>query len=549
MPVVQASYSRLSEMAGAPADKIRRRLPHLGLDIEHEDGDIVHVEYSPNRPDYSTEYGISLGLQGILGIQTGIIPLIVKPPRWRMTADESVRNVRRAVTGILATGGNLDDHTIKQIISMQEDIHQGLGRGRRRVAIGLHDADKLEPPISYHTVGEDHRFVPLGGTEEMAVRDILLHTEQGRQYGGLIEGDRYPVIAGKSGAVASMPPVINSDVTVLTKDTSNLFVDVTGHRIRDVENALAVICITLQAAGFSLEGVAISGAGNRTPRLNMRRMPVDIDMMNQTLGLQMDVYEVAECIKKSRLGVQMRGEQLWCTIPPYRFDIFGPMDLVEEAALGYGIDRMEPVVPAGRRPGKPHPTTMHADLADRIMTGLGYTQTASPGLASGESAARAGMKYHIRVANPKSKAHSALRTSLLPGLLEILSRNIHEPYPHRLYETGWVFGKDVGASESLHLACITAHKDASYSEIRSVLHAALYRGANIANMSTPPYDAAPYSKGRAAAVMVGNTSIGSIGEIDPDILQSFKLRKDTRVAAFEIDIGLIFGNSIRQAAP
>ena len=547
MPVVQTSYSRLSEISGAPADVIRQRLPHLGLDIEHEDGDTVHVEYSPNRPDYATEYGIALGMQGILDIQTGIIPLKVGSSRWTITADESVRNVRRAVTGILATSGTLNDHIIKQIISMQEDIHQGLGRGRRRVAIGLHDADRLKPPISYHTIDENHRFVPLGGTEEMPVRDILRHTEQGRLYGGLLEGDRYPVIADKSGAVASMPPVINSDITTLTKDTSNLFVDVTGHRIRDVENALAVICITLQAAGFNLEGVNISGAGNRTPPLNTREMAVDLDMVNRTLGLQMTAAEAAECIEKSRLRAVPQGDQIRCIIPPYRFDIFGPMDLVEEAALGYGIDRMEPVVPAGRRPGKPHPTTTRAALFDRVMTGLGYTQVASPGLASEEAALQAGMRYHIRVANPKSKAHSALRTSLMPGLLEILGRNIHEPYPHKLYETGWVFGAD--ASESLHMACIVAHKDASYSEIRSVLHAALYRGANIANMSTPPHDAAPYAKGRAAAVMVGNTSVGSIGEIDPDRLQSFKLRHDTRAAAFEIDIGLIFGNSIRQAAP
>ena len=547
MPVVQASYNRLAVMTGAPADAIRKKLPHLGLDIEHEDGDIVHVEYSPNRPDYSTEYGMVLGLQGILNIRTGIVPLTVKPSRWRMTVDESVCSVRGAVTGILATGGTLDDHTIKQIISMQEDIHQGLGRGRKRVAIGLHDADKLEPPISYHTVDENHRFVPLNSTKEMAVRDILLYTEQGGQYGGLIEGDRYPVIADKSGAVASMPPVINSDVTVLTNDTSNLFVDVTGHRIRDVENALAVICVTLQAAGFGLEGVAILGAGNRTPPLNTREMVVDLDMVNRTLGLHMTEQEAAECIERSRLGAVPQGDQIRCTIPPYRFDVFGPMDLVEEAALGYGIDRMEPSMPACRRPGKPHPTTILAALADRIMTGLGYTQVASPGLGSEESAARAGMKYDIRVANPKSKAHSALRASLLPGLLEILGRNIHKSYPHRLYETGWVFG--AGASETLRLACITAHKDASYSEARSILYAALRRGAGISDMSTPPRDAPPYAKGRAAAVMVGNTSIGSIGEIDPHILQSFKLRKNTRAAAFELDIGLIFGNSIRQDAP
>lgn len=545
MPVVSLSYDRLSRMSGVQPDTIRDRLPHLGLDIEYEEGDEVRVEYSPNRPDYSTEYGIAVGLQGLAGVRTGVVHMRVEPSSWSIRADDSVRDVRQAVTGVLATGGILDGHAIRQIISMQEDIHQGLGRGRRRVAIGFHDADTLKPPISYATVDGDHRFVPLEGSRPMAIRDILKDTEQGRRYGGLVQGP-YPVIMDSRGMVASMPPVINSAHTVVTEGTSNLFVDVTGHSVTDVENALAVICLTLQAAGFALCTVEVYGAGNRTPPLSVRDMSVDLNLINGTLGLDMGMEEAVACLGRSRLGASPDGGVIRCAIPPYRFDILGVMDLVEEAALGYGIDRMEPAAPRGRPPGRLHPVTIHMSMLDRIMTGLGYTQVAGASLIGGDVTSRAGMDGGILVANPKSGAHTSLRTSLLPGLLECLGRNIHEPYPHRLYETGWVFSRD-GRTESARLAVVAAHGDASYSEIKSILYAVLRRGLGVRQLATPPLRAAPFDEGRTAAVMAGDVQVGTVGEIDPGVLQAFRLR--TGAAAFELDIELIFGIRSGNGAP
>ena len=541
MPVVELSYQGLSGMTGAHIDTIRERLPHLGLDIEHEDGDAVRVEYSPNRPDYSTEYGIGLGLQGILGRETGIIPLRVAPPKWSIRADDSVAGVRGAVTGVRATGGTLDGHSLRQIISMQEDIHQGLGRGRRRVAIGIHDAGRMKPPISYTTVDGEHAFTPLEHNREMSILDIMRETKQGVRYGGLVSGERYPVIMDGTGRVASMPPVINSAHTAITEGTRDMFVDITGHRTIDVERALAVVCITLQAAGFALECVGVSGAGNRTPPLDERGMSVGLDMINGTLGLAMTAGEATACMGRSRLGAHPDGDMIRCVIPPYRFDIMGPMDLVEEAALGYGIDRMEPVPPPGRPPGRAHHTTVQLAALDRIMTGLGYTQAASPVLAGEGAMAMAGMGGGMRVANPKSGAHTMLRTSLLPGLLDILGRNVHEPYPHRLYETGRVFERHGTAAESLRLGCVTAHKDASYSEIKSTIHAMLRRGLGLEGVSTPPASGPAYQPGRTAAIWAGGRRVGILGEVSGDILRVFRLREHTRVAAFEMDVELIFG--------
>ena len=74
MPVIQLSLTRLGAFCKWKASeaKIVETLPYLGLDIEDQSGDMVSVEYSPNRPDFSSEAGIARSLAGLLGIVTGL---------------------------------------------------------------------------------------------------------------------------------------------------------------------------------------------------------------------------------------------------------------------------------------------------------------------------------------------------------------------------------------------------------------------------------------------------------------------------------------------
>lgn len=537
MPVVEASYNRLAALSGAAPEDIRNMLPFLGLDIESEDGDAVRVEYSPNRPDYSTEWGMALGLQGLLDIQTGLYDIRMKESDLRLYADDSVRRVRPGVTSIAARNGSLDDHAIKQIISMQEDLHSGLGRRRRKLAIGFHDMDTLQFPLRYTAVSPDIRFVPLGGTEPMSARRILADTEQGRSYGHLLADGPVPVIQDAQDTIASMPPIINSNATVVTGDTKNLVVDITGHNRWDVENALAVTALTLQAAGYDLEKVHVSGAGNRTPPLENTEMYVDHNMINRTLGLMMTQEEAARCIRRSRLEAQIQEEQIRCTIPSYRFDIMGEMDIVEEAALGYGIFNMDPEPPPIKSPGRPNSQALHMACLDKTMIGLGCTQALNSSLIGRKTSGMCDSDDSIAVANPKSQNHVILRQDLLPGLMMCLSANVHEPYPHRLYETGTVFFKDGNDTihEKVRLGVVMAHRSASFSEAKSALQSLLHALGH-KDVRTPPHDTLPFRAGHSAAVYSKEANIGMIGEISEEVCAAFRVRKDIKVVAFEIDV-------------
>ena len=133
MPVVTLYFNRLQKILErkVPISKIVSTLPLLGLDIEEETKDHVNVEYSPNRPDFSTDYGIANGLQGLLGLKLGMTKLKIKKGKDAIKADSSITKVRPYITAIEARNGILDDETIRQFISMQEDLHNGIGRRRK----------------------------------------------------------------------------------------------------------------------------------------------------------------------------------------------------------------------------------------------------------------------------------------------------------------------------------------------------------------------------------------------------------------------------------
>ena len=62
---------------------------------------------------------------------------------------------------------------------------------------------------------------------------------------------------------------------------------------------------------------------------------------------------------------------------------------------------------------------------------------------------------------------------MLPSLLENLSKNIHESYPQKLFETGVVFSKGKPIDESINFAAVIAYKDTNYSEIKAIMQSFL----------------------------------------------------------------------------
>ena len=438
MPVIELSYSRLQKLIGKVSKKqISDSLPFLGLDIESEDKDLVRIEYSPNRPDYSTDIGIAIGLQGLLGIKTGLLKLTVKSSKnYTITVKPTVSKIRPFVTGIIAKNGKIDDKTIKQLMTMQEDLHFGIGRKRKKSSIGIHDLDKISFPLTYTTANKNHKFIPLNSEKELLISEIISDTETGKDYGHLLgQFSKVPIIIDSNKNTVSFPPIINAGITTVTTKTKNLFVEVTGINKEDAEDMLSVVATILQSAGFTLEIVQISGAKNSSPKLEERKISVDSSLINQTLGLDLSTPKIISSLKKSRLNAISKGKKIECTIPAYRFDIFGPMDLVEEVALGYGIQNFEPTVSPSQTIGQTNPISLHLKSLNQTMIGLGFLEALNSSLSSKRvlyDMVNRDSNDIISVLDSKSQEHTILRDSILPGLIENLSRNTLEFYPRMI---------------------------------------------------------------------------------------------------------------------
>ena len=539
MPVIELSYSRLQKLIGKVSKKqISDSLPFLGLDIESEDKDLVRIEYSPNRPDYSTDFGISLGLQGLLGIKTGAIKLNIKTSKkYLISVKPEVSKIRPFVTGIIAKNGKIDDKTIKQFMTMQEDLHFGIGRKRKKSSIGIHDLDKISFPLVYTTTNRNHKFTPLNSKNTQSISEIIQDTDVGKDYGPILgNSSKVPIILDSNQQTVSFPPIINAAITTVTTKTKNLFVEVTGINKDDSEDMLSVVATILQKAGFTLETVQISGAKNSTPKLVQKKISVSPMLINQMLGLNLNTSKIISSLKKSRLDASVKGKNIICTIPAYRFDIFGPMDLVEETALGYGIQNLEPILSASQTLGQLNPISSQLKSLSQTMIGLGYLEALNSSLTSKRvlyDMTNRNTSKMISVLDSKSLEHTILRDIILPGLLENLSKNIHESYPQKMFETGTIFSIGDPISEQVSFSSISAHKDANFTEIKSILQSALKTGFGI-KIETKTTTHPTFEDGHCATVILNGKSIGVMGKINSKIIENYKIR--VPVVGFEISL-------------
>jgi phenylalanyl-tRNA synthetase beta chain len=542
MPVVNVSIDRLKRfMPGVKMEKALEMLPFVGLDIEGDDGKVVRVEYNPNRPDFSSDYGIARALQGLTGIKLGMSAFKASTSNAAIKVDKSVKKVRPHVVALVAKNGKLDDETIKQIIAMQEDLHNGICRRRKKASIGIHNFDAIKFPVRYSTVDGDFAFMPLSGKAGQTVDQILQDTETGRAYGHLLAG-KYPVIVDSAGTVLSFPPIINGDATKVDAKCKNLFVEVTAIDIKAARDALAVIAITLHDAGFEIQTVTIIDDGKKvvTPDVRPALMQIDIDYVNSILGLVLTPKQMVDYLRKSRLDARANKTTITCTVPRYRVDITHPIDITEEVAIGYGIYNMQPAFPPAVTAGQRSMQSTYFDAVRQTLAGLGMLEAFNSSLASKhvlyELAGRQPQEV-LAVDGTKSAEHEVLRDSLIPPLLQSLSRNVHEEYPQKLFEIGKVFSKTDGKiGESWKIAAVIAHGEAGYTEGKSALQA-LFVAFGL-SVSTKASSSPLFIKGRCAAITAGGKEVGIIGEITPLAIDNFKLR--VPVAAFEIDLSTLF---------
>lgn len=541
MPVVELPVEDINRLyPDYDLEYILNMLPFIGLDLEHQDDKNIRLEYSPNRPDFSTFYGIARALNGLLGKEMGIPKFeIFENSKNLINVDSSVLEIRPFIVGTVAKGHQLNNKTIKQIVSMQEDLHNGLGRKRSKASIGFHNLDNMDFPLEY-TTAENLSFIPLDNSSELTLTEILSNTEPGKKFGKLLAESQYPVLRDSKGNVISFPPIINCEGTRIRDGVNNLFVEVTGIDKKAVYNVLDNIVATLADIGFKLETVIMQQGNTRdsfTANLNTSLPNIKTDYINKALGLSLSNEDIINCLRKSRLDATVIDSgTINCVIPNYRIDIFGPIDIVEEVAIGYGLYNMEPSLPEFRFNGNKSRQNYFFDKIRQAMIGMGLIENINFILSNKDTHFKKmnlDQPNFFTVNNSKSDEHDILRQSLLPSLLFSLSKNIHEEYPQKLFEIGPIFKPEKENFEKWNLCCVNAFNGVTFSEIKAVLQTLMEICFNV-KFETKPSGNLSFVRGRSADIIYKGGVIGQIGEISPLLIDSFKIKMP--VAAFELDL-------------
>jgi phenylalanyl-tRNA synthetase beta chain len=302
----------------------------------------------------------------------------------------------------------------------------------------------------------------------------------------------------------------------------------------------------------------------------------------EVVGVEYDLDEVLGTLHAVGCEVEQVGSELSVVVPSWRPDLRDPFDLVEEVARLVGYDRIPSVLPVPPRSGG---LTEAQRARRRISTALadaGYVEAPSYPFIGPADLDALGLdaddprRRTLRLANPLSDAQPLLRTTLLPGLLAALRRNIARGNTDvALFETGLVYRVDDSGGQARpprlpvdrrptddELAALDAALPRQPQRLaialggerelsgwwgpgRPVEWGDAVEAARIVArevgivLDVAADEHAPWHPGRCAALRVDGVLVGHAGELHPRVVEALGL--PPRTAAAELDLDAVVG--------
>ena len=538
MPLVTFDYQDFIQLLGhhIPKQTLIERLPMIGGDFSHMNGDEINIEFFPNRPDLTSVEGIARASRAFFGFRTGLQTYETATSDISLTVDASVKKIRPFVTTAFVKNITMTDELITSLMGLQEKLHVGLGRNRKKVAIGVHNAEPVTPPFVYKAVDPDSvSFVPLAKDETMTLREILKKHEKGVDYAYLLDGfEKYPLIVDANHNVLSFPPIINGSLTEVTPYTKEIFIDVTGTDRKAINYALNIVTSALAERGGKIYQTAVFDEGKKilSPDFTPIQKKLSVTSVNRILGTAFTGAEIIIYLEKmGHHAVDLGNGTLRVDIAAWRSDILHEVDLVEDVAVGYGFDQFETDLPKSLTFGGRLPNQTFVEGLRLLMIGLGFNEVTTFVISNKDDEFhRMGLEKGtlVEIENPIGEEYSGLRMSLLPSLLKLLRENRHHPLPQQIFEVGVVV--DESAKNRCHLAGLKIDAKANFTECKSLVETVLRECGDKPVIKEKTH--ASFIEGRCAAVLRKEHEIGVFGELHPKTIKAFHLEHP--VIAFEL---------------
>ncbi|MBU2577087.1 MAG: phenylalanine--tRNA ligase subunit beta [Nanoarchaeota archaeon] len=548
MTILTVNKKELEKKVGKITPGLEDKITEMGTPIEEVTDNELSVEVFPNRPDLLSLGNFARAVNQFNGKGKIASFKINKPEKdYTVTVEKSVKVIRPHTVCAIVKGLKFDDEKIKEIVDIQEKLHNSIGRKRKKIAIGVYPLDKIVLPIRFIAKKpEEIKFLPLEAQKEMTGSQILRGHPAGREYAHLLEGaEVFPIFVDANDEVLSMPPIINSEKTGrINEKTREIFIECSGHNLVYLKKCLNIIVASLAEMGGKIYSMNIKDnkSGNFiSPDMSVEELEFDIKDIEKTLGIKLIEKDVKNYLARMGIGYENRKEKSVALIPAYRTDILHWIDLTEEIAIAYGYENFEPEIPEISTIAYEDPVGKTKQIIGNILAGLGLLETSSFHLTTRRNIKRMHFDYNdfIEVEDSKTE-RDVLRMDMLTNLLQILSENSDAGYPQKIFEMGRVFSRDdsedTGVKETERLAVVMVDEVMNFTDLKQVVDY-LFKMLGV-EYSIENVENSNYIIGRCGKMIVEGKEVGFIGEVAPRVLKNWKIKMPT--VAVEIDLDWLF---------
>lgn len=540
----------------------------------NEDG-IVKIELNDtNRPDLWSTAGLARLLKAYAD---GSVPRydffsraghMADCGQRRVVVDPSVQKIRPYIVAFHVSGKSVDQASLKDIIQTQEKLCWNYGQKRRTIAMGVYRSQLIQYPVHYKAVSPDTtRFVPLGMTEELSLREINERHPKGQEYGHIVEQfDAFPFLTDDRGEVLSYSPVINSaKIGAVEVGDSDLFIELTGTEQHSLFVAAAIVACDLADMGFTIEPVQVEypydtdfGRKISTPFYFQEPQQVTLNYINKLLGVELSAEEIVSALGRMGNSTEISKDAVTVFPAAYRNDFLHPVDIIEDVMIGRGMHSFEPELPQDFTIGRLTEAEQFMRNVRKNLVGLGFQEMVFNYLGSakdyiyrmdpqlgklqeqleeGESLSHILTDDSIvQILNPMSENYEFVRNSILPGLLNAESVSGNAPYPHNIFEVGKTARIDdvdnYGSRTVNTLGYVVADNEAGYNLISSQIATLMYYLDKKIELAES--DDKRFIPGRCADIVLNGSVLGVFGEIHPGVLSNWGI--NVPAVACEIDL-------------
>ncbi len=314
-----------------------------------------------------------------------------------------------------------------------------------------------------------------------------------------------------------------------------------GYVMVELANKRACQLIEMIGAGTVVGGYLEAGRSEyEAPVVTLRphRVP-------WLLGVDIPVDDMLKYLNLLEIESTFDGEKIISKIPYFRTDIEQEADLIEEVGRLYVFENIESAPLLGStRVGRKSDKRNLEDYIKTILCGIGLYEITTYSFISPKSydnicvSDHSPLRNYVRILNPLGEDFSSMRTTLMPNMMEVISRNSNRGVDNaKLFEIGSIFiPKEQPVVNEPHekiKLCIGMYGNYDFFDLKGIIEAVLSR-LGIKVSLKPVTDNPSFHPGRTAAMYVNDDLLGIYGEMSMEAAGNYGI--DHKVYAAEIDI-------------